>query len=192
MSRGVLIIIVVVLILAIAGVGLALFWKPGILNTNGNVNASTNTNQAGQGNTNGANKNIQVGLPNFTASIEKTQQLDKTIQYRGASVPLDRVEITNGYSGIQKAEAGTKDVIVYLKNEELKQQPYIDQWFGSEVKLLDSTGATTDYNRAQFLTKAQWDIGQQSYIAFSVDEKASGFKLRFVRPDEDVIVDLGI
>lgn len=182
MSRGALLVIVIVLILAIIGVGLALFWKPGLLNGNTNKQ-NTNTIAA---NTNAAlNANEQA---QFKANVLETKTVDQTPTYRNTNVPIDRVDVTNGYTGMGAAKEGKKIVIVYLKKDAAAQGTTISEWLGQEIRLEDSDKNSYRYDTAQFISQYEGD----SYIAFSVDEKASGFTLRFVRDGEDVSVPLGI
>lgn len=184
-----LIIIVVVLVLAIVGVGLALFWQPGLLNAN-------KTNQAQNQNTSTSNQNASVtnqsGNPGppvgFEAKVLETKDVNETKQYRNLDIPIERVEITDGYEGIGAAKEGEKLVIIYFKKEIAGEGANITSWLGQEVQLLDSAGATYSFDRAQFIPQD----AAQSYVAFSVGKDAKGFTLRLVRPDEDVTVDLGI
>lgn len=192
MNRGVLTIITVVLILAIAGVGLALFWHPGILNSNStsNANGAANTNTATSTNT---NTNSTVGLPtDFKADIRQTAKLDKRFTYRENDIPLDRVEITNGYTGVSAVPDDKKLIFVYFQREVLKQWPPIDRWMAQEIQLLGSNGATYTFDRSIFYSEDQLKAGFQSFVSFAVDAKDKNFKLRFVRDGEDVSVDLGL
>lgn len=193
MSRGVLIVIVLVLLLAIAGVGLALFWQPNILNRNTNEapanTATSNLNSPPAINQAVSNTNLP-GFSGFQAETIKKSQLDERTTYRGSDVPIDRAEFLDGYTGYEAAPEGKKYLVVYFEREAFKHELPIDQWL-REIQLLDSSGNVYSFDRAEFPAGNLLEK-REPYVSFEVDENLTGFKLRIVRPEEDVIVDLGL
>jgi hypothetical protein len=184
MNRGVLLTIVIVLVLAILGVGVVLFWQPGILNTNKTANMTVNVNTAQN-----KNVNIDLSLADYRADIRDTQTINIDQEYRDAVIPIDRVDVTSGIDFLGPASEGKKYVIVYLKKEELKFSERISNWFAAETQLIDNEGNVYGFARSQFMTV---DDQNPSYISFEVNADSSGFTLRFVRDGEDKKVDLGI
>lgn len=182
MQKTSLLVIVLLVILLVVG-GIFYWWYQ---RDTGTVNANvTEINVT----VNGAPVNASITQENWVPEETGDIAVDETATHKDVTFALTTASKPTEFHG-ETAEEGKQFVVVYFRDIPLALRDGVTTWVRSDVKLVDTDGATYAIELYGLITEYS-EPTETGYFQFTTPKTASGFSLRFGEGDSATTTSLG-